>query len=242
MDPPLPVEALEALIISPAAPYVHQDMSLAIELTRRSSTAMHPASLTDIRAPNTPAADQVLSTVELAEMILGELSLQDLLIAMRACKTFCEIAKTSKAVMQGRVWLFLDDEPAEDAEGEEDDDEQSDESDESVESDDSGDTTEDEDSHGSEGYDEYDEYDVDNEDDEDDEDEGYDFHRQIYMDPSFKDYLSFTVPTTEHHDGFAFEMIDRHDGSDGDEVFGACCAEDTDCVEIVYVYANKPHR
>lgn len=69
--------------------------------------AMSSPSLATSSFSDTPAADRVFDTVELAETILScsVLSFSDLHSAMRVCKTFCIIIKTSRTVLGDRVWI-----------------------------------------------------------------------------------------------------------------------------------------
>lgn len=53
----------------------------------------------------TPASDKVFGTRELAEMILTELPLADLLSAMRVCTDFYDAIKTTKAIIRNKCWL-----------------------------------------------------------------------------------------------------------------------------------------
>lgn len=196
-----------------------------MQLTRYSDAASHShtnptastISLTATRVPATPAADRTFGTVELVEAIFAEVPLEDLLIAMRTCKSFCVIIKTSKAVMKDKFWLSLDmpaDDVEDDAESHEIEHHRADEVDVVM-----GDNKDeagaaevpmaDEEMHGVEdSADEHATEEVEDEDEEEEEEEPDPIVPEVIVTSPFRTHTSFTIPGTKLKESFAIEMTD----------------------------------
>lgn len=148
--------------------------------------------------------------------------LEDLLVAMRTCKSFCVVVKTSKAVMRNKHWLSLDlagDECDENKVGIGGNEGVSGADD--IAGKEAGDGPEDG------GEDEYDK-------DDDDHEEVF---PEAIIAPSFKTRLSFIVPKTTEKDEFTIEMSNHEDAGLKD---GAHPVHDQ--IFLVYRASMYPNR